>query len=89
MGNNELKMFIQKYLDKKIKENENFIRFTYYEIRVKSNLNEEEANKFINLCSIYLRNNGYSVYFTDEKYMYENANRTVQINELLIAIKQK
>ena len=36
----------------------------------------------------YFENNGYKVYFTDDKFTYENADRTVQSNELMIAIKE-
>lgn len=32
---------------------------------------------------------GYEVYFTEVKFIYKNANRTVQDNEFMVAIKGK
>ena len=72
------------YLDKKIEQNENFIRITFYEIRVKYGLTEKETNTLKNK----FENIGYSVYFTDAKYTYQNARMTVKPNELMIAIKE-
>ena len=37
-------------------ENENFIRFTFYELRVKNNLSEEDADEFLRLAMTYLEN---------------------------------
>lgn len=36
------KEFVTHYIDKKIYENEDYIRYTFYELRVKNNLSEEE-----------------------------------------------
>lgn len=49
-----------KLIDDKITLNENFIRFTYYELRVKNNLSEEDTNKFLKLCRTYLENKVYN-----------------------------
>lgn len=80
---------ITVYIDNKIKQNPDFIIFTYYEIRVKLNLSEYETNEFLRLSRNRLENLDYKVYFTGAKYVYDNANRTVQDNELLVAIKEK
>ena len=37
---------ISNYLDNKINENEEFIRITFYEIRVKYDLTEKDSNFF-------------------------------------------
>ena len=80
--------FITDYINKKIIENENVIRYTFYELRVKNNMSEEDVNRFLELNKTYLENIGYEVYFTGAKFTYENANRMVQPNELMIAIKE-
>ena len=82
------KQFIIDYIDKKIEENENYIRYTFYELRVKNNLSEEDLEVFLKINKDYFENKGYNVYFTGAKFTYENANRTVQPNELMIAIKE-
>lgn len=80
--------FITDYIDKKIKENERKVILSFFEVRVKLNLSEEQTDEFLKLCRIRLENLGYQVYFTGAKYNYENENKVVQDNELLVAIKQ-
>lgn len=84
-----LTQLIDIVLDSKMSENSNFIRVTYYEIKIKCNLNNEQCDEFIRLAKIKLENMNFKVYLQDEKYNYENANRTVQINEVLIAIRNQ
>lgn len=78
---------IRKSTDKKIKENENFIKYTFYELRVKENLSEEEMYYFISLSNTRLKNLGYSTYRTGQRYLYDYKEQYVKDNELLIAIK--
>lgn len=83
-----LTQLIDIILDSRMSENSDFIRITYYEIKIKCNLSNEQCDEFIRLAKIKLENMNYRVYLQDEKYTYENANRTVQINEVLIAIRK-
>lgn len=80
--------FVDNYINKKILENENYIRYTFYELRVKNNLSEDEANKFLELNKNYLEKKGFKVFLTGDSFFYQNATRTVQPNELMIAIKE-
>lgn len=82
--------FVINYINDKLNESEdkNFIRYTFYELRVKNNLSELDIDKFLKINKDYFENNGYDVYFTGAKYTYRNANMTVQPNELLIAVKE-
>lgn len=79
---------LSDYFDNKINENKNFIRITYYEIRIKYDLSEQQTENFIEIAKNKFENMGYNVYFTDAKYEYRNARMTVQPNELMIAIKE-
>ena len=81
------KQFINDYLDKKMSENTNFIRFTFYELRVKNNLSDADTDEFLRLAMTYLENKGYDVYVGNARYTYNNANQNVQPNELLVAFK--
>ena len=65
----------------------NYIRYTFYELRVKYNLSEEDTDRFLLLIRTKLENEGYNVYFTGAKFEYNNARMTVQDNEMMIAIK--
>ncbi len=80
---------IESTLSKKIKANYSYIRYTFYEIRVKNNLSEQDANKLLNLLKIKLQNDNYNVYLTGECFQYNYEKRVVQDNELLIAINKE
>ena len=81
--------FVENLINEKMIKNENEIIFTFYEIRVKHNLSEEEVDKFLALCKTRLECIDYKVYFTGAKFTYQNANRTVQDNELMVAINER
>lgn len=82
--------FVIDYINNKLKEceDENFIRYTFYELKIKNNLSDEDVDKFLKINRDYFENKGYKVYFTNARFAYDNANRTVQSNELMIAIKE-
>ncbi len=79
--------FITEFIDEKIDKNPNFLVFTFYEIRIKLNLSEIETNEFLRLSRTRLENLNYKVYFTGEQYTYNNRERIVEDNQLLVAIK--
>lgn len=79
---------VENYINNKLRENAEFVRYTFYELRVKNNLSEEEVDKFLELNKNYFEGKGYKVYFTGAKYSYKDMNMTVQDNELMIAIKE-
>ena len=81
--------FVTKYINLKIDEDENLIKYTFYELRVKNNLSEEDTDRFLELNKTYLENKGYQVFFTGAKYKYKNEQKMVQQNELMIAIKEE
>lgn len=80
--------FIDDYISNKIAENEEFVRFTFYELRVKNNLSVEETSKFLELAKNKFENMKYKVFFTGDRYNYQNLDRLVQDNELMIAVKE-
>lgn len=83
------KQFVIDYINKKEQENEDYIRYTFYELKVKNNLSEDEIDTFLKINRDYFENKGYKVYFTGAKFIYQNCNRVVETNELMIAIKEK
>ena len=87
MTDKELKSFTINYISSKEKENSNYIRYTFYELRVKNNLAEKEVDEFLRINKDYFKNKGYNVYFTGARFVYNNANMTVQPNEMMIAFK--
>ena len=78
---------IDELIEEKLAIDDNFLRFTFFEVRVKKGVKEEEEKEFAQLAGIKLTNMGYTVYFQDQEFIYKEAKRRVQINELIIAIK--
>ena len=78
---------LDKDINKKMLDNEDFIRYTYFELKVKQNLSEEEIDEVLRLARNKLGNLGYRVYFTGAKYNYQGENKIVESNEYLVAIK--
>ena len=80
---------IEQTLYYKMKQDENFIRYSFYEVNVKYGLNNNEKSLFLNLLKTKLVNNKYKVYLEGQRFKYNNSNMLVQDNETLIAIKEK
>lgn len=80
---------IDLYIENKLRQNENYVIFTYYELRVKLNFSSEETLNFLHLVSTKLQNNNYKIYRTGQEYIYEGQNKKVEENQLLVAIKQR
>lgn len=88
MTEKELKKFTIELIESKEKQNENYIRYSYYELKVKNNLSEEEIDEVLKISRNYFENKAYSVYFTNAEFEYKNAKRKVETNEYMIAFKE-
>lgn len=84
----QLILIINEILNKKIIENSEYIRITFYELRIKYNLSEEQTDRILELMKNKLEKMNYQVFFTGAKFVYQECKRTVQPNELMIAIKE-
>ena len=84
-----IKSLIEKTLEDKMMTNTDFIRYSFYELRVKYNLSEQETDRFLELIRIKLQKQNYNVYFTGATFEYKNARIKVQENELIIAVKEE
>ena len=81
---------IETTLYEKMQQNENFIRYSFYEVNVKYPFKTGDERKlFIYLLKNKLINNKYKVYLEGQRFEYNNANMIVQDNETLIAIKEE
>ena len=89
MTEKELKRFTINFINEKVNENEEYIRYSFYELKIKNNLSDNEIDYVLKVSRDYFENKNYSVYFTNAKFEYQNAYRMVQPNELLIAIKKR
>ena len=78
---------IDMYLENKLKQNKNYIIFTFYELRIKLDLTSEKTYNFLHLVSTKLENNNYKIYRTGQEYFYREKLK-VKDNQLLVAIKE-
>lgn len=80
--------FIEDYINKKLSENDEFVKFTYYELRVKNNLSEKDIRMFLGLARNKFENMGYKVYFIGDEYTYKGETKVVEQNEYMVAFKE-
>lgn len=88
MEDKEIINIIEKTLKEKLNKNMDYIRYTFYELRVKYNLSEQDTDRFLDLIRTKLQNENYKVYFTGTRFEYKDAKMKVQDNELMIAVKE-
>ena len=62
MTETELKKFTIRLIESKEKENENYIRYSYYELKVKDNLSEKEIDEVLKVSRDYFENKNYIFY---------------------------
>ena len=55
MTDKELKSFTINYISSKEKENPNYIRYTFYELRIKNNLSEAEVDEFLRIFDMCIK----------------------------------
>lgn len=77
-----------KYLETKIAQNPKQITFTYYELRVKCDLSEDDMLTSVRIAKQELENQGYKTYEPGASYFVGNQRMTVKENQLLIGIKE-
>jgi len=81
--------FIKSCIEEKLSENQDFIKYTYYWVKVKKDVSKNDFSTFMEYSKTYFENTGYNVYLRGEEYSYNNELHTVKDNELLVAIKEK
>ena len=87
MNDQSIINLIEITLEEKMNENDEFIKYTFYELRVKYNLSEQETERFLELIRMKLLNENYLVYFTGTKFEYKEEKLIVGNNNLMVAVK--
>ena len=88
MEDKEIISIIENTLKDKLNKNTDYIKYTFYELRVKYNLSEQDTDRFLYLIRTKLQNENYKVYFTGTKFKYKDIEKVVQNNEYMIATKE-
>lgn len=87
MNEKELKAFIINFINVKESNNKDYIRYSYYELKVKLGLTEDEIKELLRVSKNYFENKNYKVYFTDEEFEYKGKKIKVETNNYMIAVK--
>lgn len=78
-------------IEKKI-NNQNYIRYSFYEINVKYpkeyGIEKQDLGMFLQQLRKRLKEENYHIYTEGQRFEYNDAKITVQSNEVLVAIKQ-
>lgn len=78
-------------LEKKI-NNQNYIRYSFYEINVKYpkeyGISKQDLGMFLQQLRKRLKEENYHIYTEGQEFEYDNAKRVVESNEILVAVKQ-
>ena len=86
MKSEDLFKFVENFVNVKITKNNDIVKFSYFEIKIKMNMDEEDIDRFLKCSKIILEDQGYQVYQLCEKYNFEGEQRKVEDNEFLVAI---
>ena len=86
MKSEDLFKFVENFVNVKITKNNDIVKFSYFEIKIKMNMDEEDIDRFLKCSKIFLDDQGYQVYHLGEKYTFEGEQRKVEDNEFLVAI---
>ncbi|MBR0491020.1 MAG: hypothetical protein IJJ82_03115 [Clostridia bacterium] len=78
---------IDSYIFKKINECGDYVRISYYDIVVRHKEPIDELEEFIEEAKGIFEKQEYKVYLETKKYVYNHCERTVQSNEIIVAIK--
>ena len=80
---------LTKITDEKIKQSEDKVVFSFYEINVKYNISKEDQNTFLTYVKTRLTNLGYTVYLEGNKYFFKDKFYELTPQEKLVAIREK
>ncbi len=86
MKSEDLFKFVENFVNVKIAKNSDIVKFSYFEIKIKMNMDEVDIDRFLKCSKIILEDQGYQVYQLGEKYNFEGEQRKVEDNEFLVAI---
>ena len=86
MKSEDLFKFVENFVNVKITKNNDIVKFSYFEIKIKMNMDEEDIDRILKCSKIILEDQGYQVYQLGDKYNFEGEQRKVEDNEFLVAI---
>lgn len=87
MKSEDLFKFVENYINVKIVKSGGIVKISYFELKIKMNMDEEDIDRFLKCSKIILEDQNYNVYLSEEEFEYEGKKNKVENNEFLVAIK--
>lgn len=78
---------IEQLINDKLNNDSQKIVISYYELKIKRNLENTELFGVLHIISEELEKRGYKTYRTGQQYILNNKKYIVESNELLIGIR--
>lgn len=79
--------FVENFINVKIVKNSDIVKISYFELKIKMNMDEEDIDRFLKCSKIILEDQNYNVYLTNEEFKYDGKINVVENNDFLVAIK--
>ncbi|CDA31168.1 unknown [Clostridium sp. CAG:492] len=87
MKSEDLFKFVENFINVKIVKSGGIVKISYFELKIKMNMDEEDIDRFLKCSKIILEDQNYNVYLSGEEFEYEGKKNKVENNEFLVAIK--
>ena len=87
MKSEDLFKFVENFINVKIVKSGGIVKISYFELKIKMNMDEEDIDRFLKCSKIILEDQNYNVYLSGEELEYEGKKNKVENNEFLVAIK--
>lgn len=87
MKSEDLFKFVENFINVKIVKSGGIVKISYFELKIKMNMDEEDIDRFLKCSKIILEDQNYNVYLSGEEFEYEDKKNKVENNEFLVAIK--
>ena len=87
MKSEDLFKFVENFINVKIVKSGGIVKISYFELKIKMNMDEEDIDRFLKCSKIILEDQNYNVYLSGEEFEYEGKQNKVENNEFFVAIK--
>ena len=88
MKSEDLFKFVENFINVKIVKSGGIVKISYFELKIKMNMDEEDIDRFLKCSKIILEDQNYQVYLSGEQFEHEGRINKVEDNEFLVAIKK-
>ena len=75
MKSEDLFKFVENFINVKIVKSGGIVKISYFELKIKMNMDEEDIDRFLKCSKIILEDQNYNVYLSGEEFEYEGKKK--------------